>query len=463
MDITTLPTERFNLSKIRTLSPNDAKTYVTSYFVPLVNGNHALYDNGIFTVRDDKELKQSYFSRMPRELQNYYFKDYLDVRQIAYDINKPVYFDDYINLCPRMKFSYDPNYQPSDRAQVSLDYVLDYINQVLCSSKIDCYTFLLKWLSNMIKGNKNTSCLYLKGIQGTGKSSLFQFLSNNVIGNPLCLETGSDPIRTKFNEILSGKLLVCFEELENFSKAEWESISSTLKKMITSNNITYQNKCTKAYESNNLNNYILISNNDAIKDDDGRRYFILDISTSKVGDNAYYTKLYECFNDEVGEAFFHMMMRLDTTLFNPQAFPITSSKMESLSKRLDSVYKFIKEQYVLQDRSINTSASDLFNEYKFMYKPIAKEDFHRKIAEIGIVRSTSGKKIWYNVEHSILLSIAQSKNWINDTDEYGTSETHNDVFDDDVSVKSDTTKSDTAKLINITKQKYKVNLEFNDL
>ena len=67
----TIPVERFNLAKIRTLSPNDAKTYITQYFIPLNNGNHAFYDGSVFTVRDDKELKQSYFSRMPKELQNY--------------------------------------------------------------------------------------------------------------------------------------------------------------------------------------------------------------------------------------------------------------------------------------------------------------------------------------------------------------------------------------------------------
>lgn len=453
-----IPNERFSLSKIRTLSPNDAKNYITSYFIPLNNGNHAMYDNGIFSIRDDKEMKQSYFGRMPRELQNYYFKEYLDVRQIAFDINKPIYYDDKINLCPRLKYNYKSDYEPSDYAKEGLTYVLDYMKSILCSGKEDCYDFLLKWISNMIKGHKNTSCLYLKGVQGTGKSSLFQFLSHNVLGDALCLESGSDPIRTKFNEILSGKILVCFEELENFSKAEWECISSTLKKMITSSNITYQNKCTKAYESNNINNYMLISNNDSIKDDDGRRYFILDISTCKVGDHDYYKQLYDYFNDEIGEAFFHHVYNIDTTRFNPQAFPITQSKIESLSKRLDTVYKFIKEQYILKNQSINSSAVDLYAEYKFLYKPISKEDFHRKISEIGIIKSMNGKKIWYNVEHDVLLNIAKSRNWINDTDEYDDT-----VIDDNMSISS-LSNSDTRNLIKLTKRNIeKRNIEYEEI
>jgi len=454
-DILTIPTTRFNLSKIRTLSPNDAKTYITNYFIPLNNGNHAFYDGNVFTVRDDKELKQSYFSRMPKELQNYYFRDYLDVRQIAFDVNKPVYYEDKINLCPRMKFTYNPNHKPSDYAQQGLNFVLDYMKTILCSNKQDCYDFLLKWISNMLKGNKNNSCLYLKGIQGTGKSSLYQFLSNNVLGNALCLESGSDPIRTKFNEILSGKLLVCFEELENFSKAEWESISSTLKKMITSTNINYQNKCTKAYESNNINNYMLISNNDSVKDDDGRRYFILDISTSKVGNHNYYSQLYTYFNDEVGEAFFNHVYGLDTTHFNAQAFPMTQSKMDSLSKRLDSVYKFIKEHFILKNQSIDHSAVDLYNDYKFMTsKPVAKEDFHRKLSEIGINKTKKGLKIWYTIDHEYLLNIGKTKNWINEVDEYEDPFDDSSVDNDDnMSITTTSTQSDTQNLINHTLQK----------
>lgn len=455
----TIPTERFNLAKIRTLSPNDAKTYITQYFIPLNNGNHAFYDGSVFTVRDDKELKQSYFSRMPKELQNYYFRDYLDVRQIAFDVNKPVYYEDKINLCPRMKYTYTPDYVPSVYAQEGLSFILDYMKSILCSNKQDCYDFLLKWISNMLKGNKNNSCLYLKGIQGTGKSSLYQFLSNNVLGNPLCLESGSDPIRTKFNEILSGKLLVCFEELENFSKAEWESISSTLKKMITSTNINYQNKCTKAYESNNINNYILISNNDSVKDDDGRRYFILDISTNKVGNHDYYSRLYEHFNDEVGEAFFNYVYNINTDKFNPQSFPMTQSKMDSLSKRLDSVYKYLKEQYILKNKQIDISAVDLYNDYKFYTaKPVAKEDFHRKLNEIGIDKTKHGTKIWYNIEHETLLNIGKTKNWINEVDEYND---ETDVFSD---TDSSSVISDTQALINFSKaNKNKHSITFDDI
>mgnify|MGYP003336736905 FL=1 len=89
------------------------------------------------------------------------------------------------------------------------------------------------------------------------------------------------------------------------------------------------NKKTELTNENNINNYILCSNGDGVKDDDGRRYFILDLATHKVGDRKYYDKLYqECFTKLVGEAFFHYVYSLDTENFNPQAFPITQSKKD---------------------------------------------------------------------------------------------------------------------------------------
>lgn len=413
----------FNLGKLKTLSPLQAKAYITEYFVPLSNGNHAMLIDGIYTIKDDQEIKRSYFNRMQKELYNYYFKEFTEVKTVTYEVNKETFYDDKINLCPHMLYKFNNEYEPSKGTKKKLNFVLNYIYEVLCSSKQDSYDFLLKWISNVLKGNKNNSCLYMKGIQGVGKSSLFVFLSKYVLGTNLCLETGSDPIRTKFNEILGGKLLVNIEELENFSKAEWESISSTLKRQITSNNITLQNKCTKAYESNNINNYILCSNNDAIKDDDGRRYFILDISTHKVGDREYYEKLYnECFTESVGEAFFNYVFNIDTTNFNPQAFPITQSKMDSLSKRLDVVYKFLKEEYILKKLHVDSTAQDLYNEFKYynIGSKISKEDFHRKLNEAGFTRTKKNNKLHYSISTEQLCTIAKSKLWLHEFDEFET-------------------------------------------
>ena len=114
----------FNLSKIKTLSPIDAKEYVTKYFVPLSNGNHAMLIDNVYVIKDDQEIKRSYFNRMQKELCNYYFKEFTEVKTITYEINKETFYDDKINLCPPMKYKYNEAFISKDNVKLNLNFQL---------------------------------------------------------------------------------------------------------------------------------------------------------------------------------------------------------------------------------------------------------------------------------------------------------------------------------------------------
>ena len=417
----------FSLDHIKNFSLNqqqDAKEYIKRFFVPLSNGTHAMLINGKYEIKEDADVKRTYFNRMTKELQKWYFTEYTDIKTVCYKINKPVFFDDKINLCPKMKHEYKPYSEFSSQLKNKVERVLKFMFDIWCSKRQESYDFCLKWLSNMIKGNKNNSCLYLKSIQGNGKSTIPKFIRDHVLGHELSLETGSEPIKSRFNSILAGKLMVVLEELENFSIAEWQTVSTVLKRIITSNTINIQNKGVDAIETENINNYILISNNDAIKDDEGRRYFTLDLCTSRVGDHAYFDSLYgDCFNDEVGHAFYCYMMELNTENFNPQNYPITQNKFDSIAKRLDSVYAFLKQNYILQTKSIYCSVDELFEEYKSHVadgKAYGKIDFNKKLKEIDInyYKTNGGMLNRYKVSHEDLMKIAKKFKWIHDLDEF---------------------------------------------
>ena len=401
-------------------SKDELKQYIDYNIFPLIEGGHMIrYEKWLTMTSTD--LREVIFGRLTKEWTTYYFKKRCDLRTVVYEPFKPELYDDKINLCKPVMHILGPDYNMSKDIKPKLKVLQDYLKGILCSGNQKCYDYLLKWLANTARGNKNNSCLYLKGAQGSGKSTLFYFMSNYVIGNHLCLETGSDPIRTRFNEILGGKLLVSIEELENFSRSEWESISSTLKRMITSNRIVLQNKGTKAHDENNLNNYILCSNNDAIKDDDGRRYFILDISTEKIGNHAYYNNLYETImNEEVGKAFYYILMQIDLTGFNPQDFPLTQSKIESIVTRLDPVSKFLKEEYILRKLFIDCKCAYLYEQYTYQYKgkPLSAIAFHRRMGELGLNKRRRTNTQYYVISLDQLNKLAESKHWITEYDEY---------------------------------------------
>ncbi len=106
----------------------------------------------------------------------------------------------------------------------------------------------------------------MEGPQGIGKTSFTDFIRYYVLGENQYLETGSEPLKSRFNINLGGKLLVIFEELENTSVAEWSSIISKLKRQITSDTIMLEAKNQDPFQALNINNYIVNSNDDAIKD-----------------------------------------------------------------------------------------------------------------------------------------------------------------------------------------------------
>lgn len=417
-------TENFCLDKVKTLSPSEAKQYVDKFFIPLTDGNHALLVNGKYEIYDESVIRKTYFKRMSQELNKYYFQDKTDLKTITYDIHKPVLYEKYLNLCPKIKQTYKKKDEISKETEIRLNIILSYIKEVLCYNKEDSYQFLLKWIANMLQGNRNDSALYLKGPQGAGKSTLFEFIRKHVLGYELCFQGGSAPLKSRFNSELSGKLMNVFEELENFSASEWMAISSVLKRKITSPTLMIERKGQDVREEKNLGNDILLSNNDAIQDDDGRRYFILDINTKYVGNKEYFNRLYSCFSDEVGQAFYSYFIDIDVTNFNSQSYPVTKSKLDSYSKRLDGVYKFLKDEFILCKKEIKRqTVQDLHDHYesycdKNTLKAKKKIEFNKTLEDIGIKYKSSNCQNVYKVSYEELKVIADKFHWIHELDEY---------------------------------------------
>ena len=422
--------------------------YITQYFVPLKDGNISVFEDGKYVLKDDATVKKVYFNRMPKypvkgddgcsssfDFSKWFFNKYTGIRSITYDLNKEVFYDDKMNMCPRMKHQYVQYSTFKKSTQSKVNIMLNYIKEVLASGRDDSYIYLLQWLAYMVKGNKNDSILYLKSPQGFGKSTLLEFIRKYVVGEDLGYESGSGPILSNFNAILGGKLFVYFEELETFNIGQWMSVSSRLKRYATSDTITLEDKNVKSYTTTNIMNIIIASNNDAVMDDDGRRYFILDIAKHRQvipdcnsprndENRRFWDQVYECHTDEVGHAFYCYLMEIDTTNYRPQKFPTTQNKLDSYAKRMDSHENFLKYNYVLNRSELKTTLGDLYDEYvtycrgNGIAKSYGKVEFSKKLREIGIEPYKSNDKLKIKVSADELAQIAKSHNWVHETDEY---------------------------------------------
>ena len=74
-----MESQNFELNKIKTLSPNDAKAYIDKYFIILDDRTHAFFKDGKYTIYDDSIIKKTYFKRMTKELNKYYFEEKTDL------------------------------------------------------------------------------------------------------------------------------------------------------------------------------------------------------------------------------------------------------------------------------------------------------------------------------------------------------------------------------------------------
>lgn len=415
-------------------------SYLKRYFFPLKTGGHFFLEDRRFTFYDDKGIRSAFFNRIPEQLNKWYFKEYLTLYTPITDIYKPQIDGKKLNLCEGLKVKNFKKYSEySTETREGVEVMLNHIREVMCSGLEDVYNFYLKLVANICKGKKNDVIIYQKTlIEGVGKSIFWDFLIKYVLGKGVCIKANADPLRTSYNKILCGKLLVLFEELPTFSVNEWSAISGKLKDMATSDTMFFRDLYEKAFEGDNINNYVINTNVDAIKSADGRRYFIVPFSSHRCGDHKYWAKVGACFTDEIGEAFYSRMMEVDTTDFRAQRdMPQTKEKLNQIVARLDSVFLFLKEEYILKRKNIKAKTSTLFKEYETFchtegQKSCGKTEFYNKLEAVGITYRKSDGFHKYIIDYSFLQKIADKFKWIHETDVYKVEKNLDDHTEDNI-------------------------------
>lgn len=403
---------------------NNGIEKIKTFFIPLKDGRHVYLGDGEIEIMEEPTIKKVYFNRMHKYFSIFYFKHHKGLRKPVCEINKPFLYDDKINLANRFKHVKKPYDEFKKTTKKAVEKMLLFIKEVWANNNDYTYDYILTWLANVVRGNKTRKILYLKGLQGIGKSTFTEFMINHVIGN-VGIVTGSEPIKSKFNISLMGKVLAVFEELENFSMAEWVAISSKLKRYSTAHKTQYEAKGKDVIEAEDLNNYIVLSNNDAVKDDDGRRYVILDLDAKYKGDIEFWNDLYAtCFKDIIGKAFYNYLLEYDITKIDLERMPQTQSKRDAIVKRMDNVAQFIKDEFILQTREVKLKLSEFYDEYvkyceEHQTKSYNKIDFNKKVHEYGFNHYMGhNKTLKFNIPHDELLKVGEKNNWMHELDEY---------------------------------------------
>ena len=432
--------------------------YIQSYYYETSKGDYYFlevsynekkkcYDDDIILI-DSKAFKAEVLNKIDDDYIQDKLKKNDKVFRLASDLFKPrVYERDglyYINICKgflHKKYKHYDEY--SDEIKEKVQIILKMIKEVSCDEDEEIYLAYEKYLAQLCRGIKTGGCIYKKGIEGIGKSSETDFLMQYVLGEGICLLSNAQPIKSQFNKILLGKLLVVFEELPTMNENEWKAVSGRLKTLITESITMYEDKNVKAFQAENISNFIINTNVEAIKDSDGRRYIIMPLNNKYKGKGDHFKSIKDtCYNLEVGEAFYsYMMTKIDPTGFNVQQhFPETENKAVSRANLLHPVFKFIKFEYLLNDKEMKkVSPSDLYKEYSAYCsshdtRALGKIDFYKKLKEINIDSKKLNGYHYYVEPLDRLKEIATINKWLCKYDCY---EVENKEENDETTEESD--------------------------
>ncbi len=136
--------------------------------------------------------------------------------------------------------------------------------------------YFYNWLSFIVNtGEKTRNAVVLRGLQGTGKNSLADYVLSPFLGQKYCKTVSNDDLRSQFNGIFENALFVYFNEVRPDFR-ESSTVYEKLKALITDNTMLINEKNIKVREANNLLNSLFFTNNSVplVIEESDRRYSI---------------------------------------------------------------------------------------------------------------------------------------------------------------------------------------------
>jgi len=219
-----LPSSQYNSNEAIKLYESDRNkglAYVLNYFYKTTNPVGVMYydvaQNSFeyYSLSDVIEAyipSATYFEKKSQYNLVKDFKEYKDPYCQTVEINKPMFFGmngkKYLNTftgLPNLLKNIKDYDKFTDKSKEGVEFILNHLKVVWCSRNETLFNYLKNWIFNLLTLNRNETALYLKSTQGTGKSSITDFLLD-VLGTNLGYFASSPDIIMKWNAPLKGKI-----------------------------------------------------------------------------------------------------------------------------------------------------------------------------------------------------------------------------------------------------------------
>lgn len=194
------------------------------------------------------------------------------------------------------------------------DKLRGHTHDNICAGDEARFKWFMTWLADLVQnpGVKRGSAVAIKGLKGTGKSKLFEWVKK-ALGNHAIKVSQKKHVVGDFNGHHKGVILMVCEE------AFWSgdhAAGNALKDLITSDTMMFEQKGIDAVPISNYVRLAFISNEHWIvpaSDEDERRYCVFECSPTRRGDIKFFKDIDEEMKNGGLEA---MMYELST--WNPE-------------------------------------------------------------------------------------------------------------------------------------------------
>lgn len=239
-----------------------------------------------------------------------------------------------------------------------VQFFLDHMKRMICNNNDELYTYLLFWIASLVQHpeKKNGTALIIVGEPGTGKNSFTDAICT--ILKPYANDNAKLELFTStFNSSIRYKKLVVCNEVRSYSSNK-NYDHDTLKTLITEETIDLHQKYVDVKHTENVSDFIFLSNNPApIKiEQNDRRFVVFETSPACMNDERYfknfYSKLTHSFYRELYNYFRHLKITDD---WNPRKIPETEARRRMQEYSKGHIWHFLKENYDSFTRGIQRS------------------------------------------------------------------------------------------------------------
>jgi len=284
------------------------------------------------------------------------------------------------------------------------------------------YKYVEKWVASILQKpyEKTGVVLVNQGNQGVGKDTFFNFVGS-MFGVEYFMNTGNaeNDVWGRFTDHQQRVLFMKFEEASFVSN---KTHADKLKNLITAEKRSFEGKGLKPITLNNYTNLVMTTNQEVpvLLEDTDRRFCCFKASDEKRGDFEYWNAVHTALNNPATRnAYYHYLMNVDLTGFNPRDFPKTDyyeTIREALAPHHARFFQRIVEDCLQHEADTQDwDARRLFNrvkeDCKFDYQETKFGMDMKKYPEDALIKKRSNKGNKYVMNAEKMMDFLKSKNW----------------------------------------------------